>query len=520
MMAKKSVVLVTVDCLRADHTGFMGYPRGTTPFLDVLAAESFVFPAAIVAGAPTYYSLPAILASRYPLGLGRDVVGLAPEEPNLASAFQQAGYATAFFGAGNPYISSRFGYDFGFDTFRDFLDGESGAILDNEPEVPAAHGWLSRLNRKLQEIRPRFGAWGAPYDELYFQYCQRRPATPRSLDELRRFPAADVIVDHARSWVASPGGAPFFLWLHLMDPHSPYYPVEKAVNQMGQAPLTPFRARYLNSFWNRSDLSAKQFARHREDIIALYDAGIRWVDSQMERLVDSLRRSGIWDDCVFAFTADHGEEFLDHGGRYHPPTRLMEELIRVPLLLRVPGAPKREMKRTPFSMLHLAPTLLDTAGVPSPSSFRGHSHWENLRSGLDYEEAAISEAVAGCTNPFRSQHRFGARVLAIRESRFKLTLDFAAAQECLYDLEADPGEHFPLPAAAEKLARRRLLERAQEHLCQSVAERDETMRLRSQLRDLCFNDLRLHNVRSDALGSSDTHGVDRLQLQFPEAKAS
>ena len=75
MQGRPSLVLITVDCLRADHVGFMGYPRPTTPFLDTLANESVVVSTAIVAGAPTYYSFPAIFASRYPLDLGRDVVG-------------------------------------------------------------------------------------------------------------------------------------------------------------------------------------------------------------------------------------------------------------------------------------------------------------------------------------------------------------------------------------------------------------------------------------------------------------
>ncbi|MGA8428460.1 MAG: sulfatase [Candidatus Sulfotelmatobacter sp.] len=521
MMAQKSVLLVTVDCLRADHTGFMGYPRPTTPFLDGLAAESFVFPAAIVAGAPTYYSLPALLASRYPLALGRDVIGLAPEEPNLASGFRQAGYATAFFGAGNPYISSRFGYDFGFDTFRDFLDRESAAHPGSDRSAPVADGWLSQLNRRLQKIRPHLGALGSAYDELYFQYCQIRTAIPGSLNELRRFPAADVIVDHARSWLASVGERPFFLWLHLMDPHSPYYPVEKAVEQMGQPPITPFRARYLNSSWNRSDLSAKRFARHRDEIVALYDAGIRWVDTQMARLVEILSHLGMWDRCIFALTADHGEEFLDHGGRYHPPTRLREELIRVPLLLRVAGAPKREVSQAPFSMVDLAPTLLDAAGVPSPSSFRGHRGWESLRNGLGRDEAAISESVADCTNPFYRRNRLGSRALSIRESRFKLALNFADASECLYDLEADPGERTPLPLNAEKAVRRRLLERAREHLRQSAAERDETMRLYSQLRDLRLDGLCLEkSADSGSCRSNAAHFDHPLQLQFPNAKAS
>ena len=104
-------MLVTVDCLRADHCGLYGYSRPTTPFLDALASESFVVPAAIVAGAPTYYSFPAILASRMPLALGRDVIGLAPGESTLATVLRESGYATGAFSAGNPYISPRFGYD-------------------------------------------------------------------------------------------------------------------------------------------------------------------------------------------------------------------------------------------------------------------------------------------------------------------------------------------------------------------------------------------------------------------------
>ena len=116
-MKPRSLVLITVDCLRADHVGFLGYSRPVTPFLDSLAENNTVFSNAIVAGTPTYFSFPGIMASRYPLALGRDVVGIAPQETTLATALHHAGYATAAFLAGNPYLSSRFGYDQGFDTF-------------------------------------------------------------------------------------------------------------------------------------------------------------------------------------------------------------------------------------------------------------------------------------------------------------------------------------------------------------------------------------------------------------------
>jgi len=484
MQKQKSIVLVTVDCLRADHVGFMGYELPTTPFLDSLAAESFVIPAAIVAGAPTYYSFPALLASRYPLALGRDVLGLGPDEPTLASVLKTAGYATASFGAANPYISSRFGYEHGFDTFRDFLEDEAAPLTDEKANAANNMGWASRLNRKLQKIRPALGPLGMAYDELYFEYCQRVTPVADSLDALRRFPAADVIVDHALTWLASIGDAPFFLWLHLMDPHAPYYPKDAALTLVRESPVTPYRARYLNSWWNRSDLGPRRFARHRDEVVALYDAGIRWVDAQMARLTETLRVSQRWEDCIFAFTADHGEEFLDHGGRYHPPSRLMEELIHVPLLLRVPGSEKRGVANSPFSMLHLAPTLLDAAQVPVPADFQGRSYWEQLQQGESFDGVAISECVAGCTNPFRRENRIGPRVLSVRESHYKLVLHFDPSAENLYDLEADPRELAPLASAIQKPVRRRLLQIAREHLRQSSEQRDSRTRLQVRLREL------------------------------------
>src|SRR5215469_4597582 len=146
MATQNSIVLVTVDCLRADHVGFGGYTRPITPFLNSLAESSVVFSDAIVAGAPTYFSFPAIIASRYPLGLGRDVLGIAPGEPTIATALREAGYKTAAFVAGNPYLTARFGYNQGFDRFHDFLDEELGAV--SERSFPVEHHraeWNHRL---------------------------------------------------------------------------------------------------------------------------------------------------------------------------------------------------------------------------------------------------------------------------------------------------------------------------------------------------------------------------------------
>src|SRR5208282_3915084 len=203
----KSLVLVTVDCLRRDHCGFYGYPHPTTPFLDTLATESLIVPTAIVAGAPTYYSFPAILASRMPLALGRDVVGLAPGENTLATVLREAGYATGAFSAANPYISPRFGYDQGFDTFSDFLEFEAQVAPNNEnsdgvnSSAGAKSAFRGRLNRTARSVAGGFGL-SRLYNELYFQYCMKKAPVAGSIAALQKFPTADVMVEEAQNWLS------------------------------------------------------------------------------------------------------------------------------------------------------------------------------------------------------------------------------------------------------------------------------------------------------------------------------
>jgi arylsulfatase len=328
------------------------------------------------------------------------------------------------------------------------------------------------------------GPLGTLYADLYFRYCQKVTPVPESLDALRSYPAADVIVDHARDGLSSVGNKPFFLWLHLMDPHSPYYPKDAALSMLSKSSFSPRRARYLNSFWNRSDLQPSQFERHRGDILTLYDAGIRWVDEQINRLIGSLRSSNRWDDCIFALTADHGEEFLEHGGRYHPPSDLYEELIHVPLLVRLPGVQKRKQDRSPFSLIHLSPTLLGAAQKQVPGAFQGRNFMGEMLQGAPFEGAAVSECVDGCTNPFHRENRMGPRILAVRESRYKLVIHFRSGVEKLYDLESDPAERSALPSQTERAVRRRLLAAAREHLHRSIHERDDRMRLHARLHGL------------------------------------
>ncbi|HEX6803120.1 MAG TPA: sulfatase [Terriglobales bacterium] len=478
-MQPRSLILITIDCLRADHVGFMGYQRPTTPFLDSLTGESMIFRHATAAGTPTYYAMPAIMASRYPLALGRDLIGVASDENTLASVLAESGFATAGFSAGNPYISARFGYERGFDTFRDFLDRRYA------PEFIASgeDGLRHRANQAISRACHHIGPLGAAYDELYFRYCQRvSERAAKSLDELRRYPAADVIVDSAISWLKQHSAGRFFLWLHFMDPHAPYYPRREALQKMGHAGIGSREAIYLNSYWSRSDLSNGRLAKKREQVTNLYDAGIRWADEQICRLASSLVELNAWDKCALAVTADHGEEFLDHGARFHSPFTLKQEMLHVPFQVRVPGIDASEVG-WPVSSIDIAPTLLDMLDVPAPADFRGRSWW-NSHPAPQKLRPVLSECVHGCTNPFRSRNRLGPRILAVQKGNYKLVVDFATGLEELFHLDADPKELSPLPLGEASATRKELLQFARKHLAESHQSRDFDRRQALLVRDL------------------------------------
>lgn len=472
-----SAVLITIDCLRADHVGHLGYTRPTTPFLDSLAQESIVFQNAVASGSPTYYALPGIVASRYPLALGRDLLGLASDESTLASVLQESGFATAAFSAGNPYISAQFGYDRGFDVFHDFLFNT--APQEHAPKPDS--GFRGRANRLIARACHAVPAIGAAYDELYFQYCQSHAAGSESLDALRNFPDAGILIDQAWQWLKENSGRPFFLWLHFMDPHAPYFPKPEALSLMGDGHVTAKEARYLNSYWGRSNVSTERLTSKRERVIALYDAGVRWADEQIRRLAERLVDLNLWNLCAFAVTADHGEEFLEHGGRFHAPLKLTEELVHVPLLLRVPGEAHAQVEQT-MSLIDLAPTLLEILDIPVPADFCGRSRWRKL--GQPNRCPAITEAVHGCSNPFHRENRTGSRILAVRKGSYKLVFDFACGEERLFDLSSDPYERNPLSSKVTREARRELLEAARRHLAESHQSRDFDRRNSLLLREL------------------------------------
>ena len=205
---------------------------------------------------------------------------------------------------------------------------------------------------------------------------------------------ASQVVDEATRWLASGGGSPFFLWTHLYDPHHPYEPPE------------PFRS----------------------DSPTAYVGELAFADVQIGRLLAALDERGLREKTLVVVAGDHGESLGEHGETDHG-IFLYESVVRVPLMIRMPGVPSRRVSEV-VRITDIMPTVLDLAGIAAPpvDGVSLATLMSGRRQGLDLE--AYSESLY--------PHRFGWSALyALRDSRYKF---IDAPKPELYDLARDPFE--------------------------------------------------------------------------------
>jgi len=403
----RDIVLVTVDSLRADHVGWHGYGRETTPALDGIAADATTFSAAFAHACSTRPSFPAILTSSYPLmydGYGT----VSGERTPVAEVLEEAGYATAGFHS-NLYLSADFGYDRGFDTFYDSKDA---------PSVTA---------RLRQAIKTRLDGDGAVYSLLQTAFNATEKRT--GIEVGSAYVGAEAITDMAIEWATGAPDAPRFLWVHYMDVHHPYVPPAKYQRRFRETPVDDRTAVRLRRKMLESPAAVTD--GELETLIDLYDAEIAYVDAEVARLLDAIEEA--WgEDPAVVFTADHGEELLDHGGFSHSAT-FYDEVLHVPLLVDADGttgdheeggtAPNRDDL---VGLLDVAPTLADLADCDPPETFRGRS--------LLGDGPARDSVIAEWADLDTGDRRF-----AIRTTDWKYVRD-EHDEERLFDLAADPGE--------------------------------------------------------------------------------
>jgi arylsulfatase A-like enzyme len=320
--AQPNILFLLVDTLRADRLGVYGSQRGLTPFLDTLAERGVVFRNAYAQSSWTDPSIASLFTSRYQSQHQVISFGsvLREEEVTFTEVLRQHGYATAAFSA-NFLLAAKNGFAQGFDHFQTFA-------------APATDA----------QGRPTFG--------------KERAAR---------------IDREALTWLdqrARGDSAPVFLYLHYMEPHNPYAPEPQFLQHVLGARARPDQAA-VNTRMTMPNVGVFS-DEMAQGVTDYYDAEVMSLDAALRQLFTDLESRGVLERTVVVIAADHGEELRDHGLMGHGQT-LFEEVIRVPLIMLIPGQTTRVDVATPVSLVDVGPTLLDLAGIAAPPSFEGHS---------------------------------------------------------------------------------------------------------------------------------------------------
>lgn len=388
-----NVILISLDTTRADHMSVYGYERATTPYLKKFASEGILFEKAYAPMGITGPSHATMFTGLYPIGHGvvKNGLKLADEHTTLAETLSEAGYQTVAV-ISSFVLDRRFGLNQGFDFYDDDIPPEEGLIKLDEWEGFA-----------LEKGFDRHG---------------------------------EFTINHAVSWLTQKRepDQPFFLFVHLFDPHAPYLVAGDVVDS-------------LDPDWATRDTIGKS--------TSLYDAEIRSVDSQIERLMKELDALGLDEETMVVVTADHGEGLMQHGYMMHG-MGVFEEEVHIPFLLRWPGHISPGVKvSAPIELTDLMPTLLSFTGTDGVDKASGR----NLRgailglASLDSERPVFThrrhysyvfaQAAPPGYFPLGEEpdpvHLVG-RQYAVRQGPWKLIVTHETNEHQLYNLDDDPGE--------------------------------------------------------------------------------
>ncbi|MFV2074178.1 MAG: sulfatase [Thermoanaerobaculales bacterium] len=387
-----TVVLVSVDTLRADSVSFAGHQSATTPFMDRIARDGVVFTNAYATSSWTPPSVGSLLTGLYPTSHGVTTGDIRirgkVEQPvlpaaltTLAEAFHSAGYTTIGVPA-NRHLMASLGFAQGFDH--------------------------------------------------YYRRANFYPAKPLN-EEVRRL-LKEAFGDGWRdTWKTTKT----FLWIHYFDPHDPYFARRPWIDTFDPAyakdpsdypegiVMLEMRKRYPRP---DTALGAK--------IRPLYDSEIAYWDDSFRELAKELGLDS--PDVLLAFTSDHGEELAEHGALGHSQS-LYEELVHVPMMIRWPAGIKggRSTPET-VSIVDLYPTLVDLAGLKLPAGLQGRTLAPFLRGRTPMEKRPV----------FMQLMPPKPHQLAVRSGSWKLIAPRNGADSPkLFDLRADPGEHHDVSSA-------------------------------------------------------------------------
>jgi two-component system sensor histidine kinase BaeS len=353
---RPNVLMITVSSLRADHLGAYGYEKARTPAIDALARRGVRFDNALTQQPDRNAAHAAILSGTFPAtnGVRHDLVDrLDPEVPTLAQTLADGGYRT---GAIYSWVSFEPGYS-GLDRgFHDYLD-----LTINRPEY-LADNRAQVLSATYERLKAHLALPGAMGDAF---------SLPRGVDEAIDG-RADVTTEAAIAWLEQYQESPFFLWVHYVDPSPPFTPPSpfEDVEDAGCGDACPDgSARTIREVADGTQLTAAQI----NHLVGLYDGEIAFTDQQIGRLMARLGQLGLDDNTLVILTSDHGQSFAEHD-TWFAGSSLYNATTRVPMIFSFPNRlPRQRVLPTPAMSVDLAPTILDTVGVPIPDVFEGQS---------------------------------------------------------------------------------------------------------------------------------------------------
>jgi arylsulfatase A-like enzyme len=429
---KPNVLIVLVDTLRADALGCYGAQPSLTPSVDSLARRGLVFEQAISQASWTSPSVASVFTGLYPRSHG--VVGerfdgppmddgtpgsmfLADPLTTLAETASSGGVTTVAV-SGNPLVSRGLNFSQGFETFVEF-------------------SW----NRTRSDWIP-----------------------------------AETIADTFLTWLARNRQHRFLAYLQFMEPHDPYRPKSPPKAPLGVRPVVADGrpARLPNETTGGTDLLP---AAEVDYLRLLYRQEVAQWDAAFGKLLDGLAAEGVLDSTFVIFTADHGEEFQEHGRLRHV-IHLYDELIHVPLVIAGPGlSPRRVADQA--QLIDLFPTVAAMLGVDAPADLPGHHLFRPHPTTV-----AISETRFGST-----PDRVTTPLVSLRTENWKLIWGPSLGHYVLYELATDPGEHqnrYGTAAESETLAKALVDWRAS--LPRPPATAPMAPGVRDKLRDLGYID--------------------------------
>lgn len=397
---RPNVVFILLDALRADHLPIYGYSRQTAPNLTALAQQGMTFTKMYAQAASTRPSIATIFSSLYPAvhkaNDTRDY--FSDSATTLAEVLQAAGYKN-FGVSANANVSPTFGYAQGFDEFRVWKTESSFRLtmLGRLAEDVLGPKKLAHILRERAEIVPR----------------------------------ADAITDIALRWVSQSRREPFFLYVHYIDPHDPYHPPPPYDQAFDFHRDPPIRAGGVDP------LKLLPKGQDRERIgrtLDQYDGEILYTDHEVGRLLKGLKEAGVLDNALVIVTADHGEEFFEHGKDIHGKS-LYEEVLHVPFIMYWPGRiPAGATYEGMVGHIDDMPTILTLVGIEPPAGIQGIS---------------LAAQLAKPTDPAPKRKLFGQMVQKgfslemVRDDHYKLIRHVSGPQkgfEEFYDLARDPLE--------------------------------------------------------------------------------